>query len=572
MIYSRIFSFLIIAFGLCASAAQGQESSSKSPEPKKPDAALREKAFSLLESLAEQLSILQSSENRARIGSNIVGSLWDHDEKRARAVLALVESDLKAVLQNPAGDDPTDQHTFMVFLTLRMNTIERLAQHDPETALNFLKATEPVSEKGLPYETTGDQRSFELRLARQVERQNPELALKLGRESLAKGYSNDLLQLLRQMLKNHQDQGAVLYKEAVAKVTTVNLEDNWSAWNFASSLAQSFKPPTINAASYRDLLTVILTRALAAGCDKKEHESAEVCWQVGPLVKHMEQIDPARASKLVSWSRESPVEDFSNVIDELNDVMESGTVDELLALARKNPQMAKMICWQAIVKAVISGDYDRAKKIADEYPNPEERDHLLKRLETFKDWASLSDEKIAEIQETLKTMRTNQDRIQYLITMANRIGAKNSKASVKLLDQANEIVNTMRVDKEQTGSQIELAAMYSLEKNERGFQIIEGLVPKLNELVNAASKLDGYDNRYLREGEWNMTAEGGVGDLLTRLAQNAGYFAWLDFDRAVTLTGQFERPEIRMMAQLKLAQGILAGPRARMPVVLPVFN
>jgi len=116
-------------------------------------------------------------------------------------------------------------------------------------------------------------------------------------------------------------------------------------------------------------------------------------------------------------------------------------------------------------------------------------------------------------------------RIEYLLATSNRIGARNSKASLKLLDRANELVNTMRVDKEQTGSQIELAGMYSLEKSNRGFQIIESLLPKLNELVTAAVKLDGYDNEYLREGEWNMTVAGGVGDLLTRLAQNAGYLS-----------------------------------------------
>ena len=54
-----------------------------------------------------------------------------------------------------------------------------------------------------------------------------------------------------------------------------------------------------------------------------------------------------------------------------------------------------------------------------------------------------------------------------------------------------------------------------------------------------------------------MTAEGGVGSLLTGLAQNAAYFALYDFDRAVTLSSLFERREIRMMAQLKLAQGVL---------------
>ncbi len=60
-----------------------------------------------------------------------------------------------------------------------------------------------------------------------------------------------------------------------------------------------------------------------------------------------------------------------------------------------------------------------------------------------------------------------------------------------------------------------------------------------------------------------MTAEGGVGSLLTMLAQNASYFGLFDFDRAMALSSQFERREIRMMAQLKLAQGVLDGSPKR---------
>ena len=88
-------------------------------------------------------------------------------------------------------------------------------------------------------------------------------------------------------------------------------------------------------------------------------------------------------------------------------------------------------------------------------------------------------------------------------------------------------------------------------------------MPKLNELIAAAAKLDGYDTRYLTDGEWNMTGEGELGRILTFLAQNAAYFAWRDFDRAVNLAAQFDKQEIRIMAQLKLAQGILAGPPKR---------
>jgi len=105
-----------------------------------------------------------------------------------------------------------------------------------------------------------------------------------------------------------------------------------------------------------------------------------------------------------------------------------------------------------------------------------------------------------------------------------------------------------------------------MEKSDRGFIIIESLMPRLNELVDAAAKLDGLDTNYLRSGEWNMSANGDLGNLLTSISGNAPYFAWCDFDRAVSIAAQFERPEIRMMAQLKLAQAIVAGPPKRVRV------
>ncbi len=101
--------------------------------------------------------------------------------------------------------------------------------------------------------------------------------------------------------------------------------------------------------------------------------------------------------------------------------------------------------------------------------------------------------------------------------------------------------------------------LYSSLKSDRGFAIMESLIPRLNELVAGAATLDGFENHYLRDGEWNMTGEGVVGGLLTALAQNAGYFAELDFDRSVTLARQFERAELRLMAELKIAQSVLVN-------------
>jgi hypothetical protein len=81
--------------------------------------------------------------------------------------------------------------------------------------------------------------------------------------------------------------------------------------------------------------------------------------------------------------------------------------------------------------------------------------------------------------------------------------------------------------------------------------------------------VEGVENNYLRDEEWNMTGEGELGRLLTALAQNAGLFAKIDFDRSVNLAQQMERPELRLMAELKIAQGVLSDQPNPMMMLQP---
>jgi hypothetical protein len=561
---------LIVAVVFYSAVADAQQNKNSTAEnAQTTEAPLREKAFNLLESLAGQINTLQSAENRARLGSNIAESLWNHDEKRARTLLVSVEDDIQAGLQNQESDDPRDVRTRMVFLRLRVDTVERIAKHDAELALAFLKATKLSSETPAPYGVDESERALELRLAKQIAADNPDLALKLGRQALARGFSEDLLSFLRQLHRKHREQALILYNEIVVKLRNANLARHWDARYFAQSLAHSFTPPAVDDSTFRDLINMFITSALANGCGNKmssQDGRAEFCRQIASLVPQMEKIDPLRAAPLKHWAPEDQESaPLRQAFDELRDLTQNGTVDEILALAAKYPQMEGEVYWQAMMKAAAAGDVERARKIATDYSgDPERRRYMLAQLDRDQIWASMNDEKLAEVQRTLSTIPRIQERVGFLLNVANRIGANDRTAALKLLNQASGIVDTMKPGQEQTEAQMGLAMMYCLEKSDRGFAIIESMVPKLNDLVAAAAKLDGYDNRYLRDGEWNMTGEGGIGNLLTRLAQNAGYFAWCDFDRAVSLAAQFERPEIRLMAQLKLAQGILAGPPKRL--------
>lgn len=557
---------LIVAIVLCFGHADAQQDNSTAEKVQR-DAPLREKAFNLLESLAGQISTLQSAENRARLGSNIAGSLWNHDEKRARSLFALVEDDIKTGLQTREGDGPGDEHTLRVFLRLREDTVERIARHDAKLALEFLKATELSSDTPLPHGVSESERALELRLAKEIAANNPDLALKLGRQSLARGFSHDLISLLRQLNRKHREQGLILYQEIIVKLRNINLAQDWPTLYFAQSLANSFRPPVADDSAFRDLINIFITSALANGCGNKvsNDERAYFCSQIASMAPQMEKIDPVRAARLKHWAPEVHESDQQwRDWGELRDLTQNGTVDEILAMAPKYPGMEGELYWQAMMKAQASGDSERARKIATDYNgHPEQRRRMIAQLDREQMWASMNDERLAEVQKRLSTMPGIQERVAFLLAVANQLGANDRTSALLLLNQANGIVDTMKPGKEQTEAQLGLAMSYCLAKSDRGLAIMESLVPKLNDLVGAAAKLDGYDNRYLRDGEWNMTGEGNVGNLLTRLAQNAGYFAWFDFDRAVSLSAQFERAELRLMAQLKLAQGILAGPPPR---------
>lgn len=548
----------VLWFSISARAQQ-------SNPPRKPDddaaAAVRKKAMDLLESVVGQADSLRSAENRARIRSNAGELLWDNDEKRARNLFAAVEDDINAGFSNLEGDDSARIRTLMVFWQLRSDTIGRIAKHDPDFAFEFLRATRPVEDAHLPYRVLEGEKPLELRLAEQIAAKNPQLALKLGRESLAKGFSSDLISLLFQLRQKNKEAFLTLYDETVDKLKSANLTQDQTATEFALNLARSFPPPRADEQIYRELIGMLLTSALSNGCaEEKEEDFAQICYGIGSVFDQVQKYYPSRAAPLKRWVEDA--QDFSGSSPaewaDVREVIEKGTLEEILALLPQYPGLQDQIYWGAFSKARESGDTDRARKIAADVPDAGQRGYMLSQAETDQMWKLVNAEKLSAVQQQLGKLRGNAEQVQFLLYVAAQIGANDRKAALGLLNQAGQIIDSTTPGGAQLGAQMGLAMMYCSLKSDRGFAIMESLIPKLNELVNAAATLDGIETHYLRDGEWNMSANGGLGTLLTTLSDNAGYFANMDFDRSVTLANQFERPEVRLMAQLKLAQSILA--------------
>ncbi|HET8782490.1 MAG TPA: hypothetical protein VFM63_08730 [Pyrinomonadaceae bacterium] len=531
-------------------------------------AALREKAFKLLDTVAGQLTTLQSAENRARMGANVVDSLWKRDEERSRSLLRVVQEDIKTELHKP-DLERLDHRRFTVFVKLRQDTVERIAKYDGQAALDFLKVTYPLFEENPPHGFLNNEQALELRLAKQIATNNPDAALKLGRQALEHGFDRELLSVLGKLNRKHKEQAQILYKEIVEKLRDADLTDDWAATQFAQLLVQAYQPPDADALTYREAVGIVVTTALGRGCANKSSEDgmrSEFCeWAATTLIP-AEKYD-SRIARIKHWATGNYESlRFVFASEEVRELLQEGDFDEVEIIAAKNPEMQVGFYQQAILQAIVSGETEKVRKMIDRFPgDPERRRELLAQLETTENnKQTLTDEQLADIRMRIENMK-GPLRVRYLLGVAKQCVANDKKLAMKFLDQAGEAIESMKQGGEQTELRLSVALLYSVLKSDRGFTIMESLVPKLNELVDVAVKLDGYDTNYIRDGEWNMSAGGSVGQILTQLSQRAGDFAWFDFDRAVSLASQFERPEIRMMAQLKLAQSILDGPQ-RPPV------
>jgi len=551
---------------LLAVALMPAKGFSQQVNDKQADEALRQKAYRLLESLAEQIGSLQSGENRVRMGSNIAGSLWPHNQVRARQMFATVTKEIKAVLD----DDYKDPNLYLAksnFIKLREDTALRIGMFDPEWALQFLTETNPVHEKI----SDDDTNELNLRLAMLYVGKNPDLALKLGLESFKQGVSPSQLGLIYALNKKSRDHASTLLAEMVKVVSNHDIRHVMKNEQFYFMLARLVEPSLGHDPAFRDLMNYFTDVALEAECDKKtrkDNDTYGFCYRLGLVVPLMERVDAKRVAPLKPLARESgyPYE-WDPELTFYDDVYQNGSVDDLVAMIPKFPEFRDLGQLYVIRKVMDSGDFDRARKLANEFTwqEPTSKQYIAKEIADAE--RIVKEDTSPGLLSHAKEFPDEGEQFNYLFYMANEIGTRNPQTTMKLLDCASELLDKFPPEARQMQYRIGIAVRYCQVKSDRCFTTMEPIIRKMNELVSAAAKLNGFDNQYLRNGEWNMTAAGGVGSLLTMLAQNAVYFGLSDFDRAVALSSQFERREIRMMAQLKLAQGVLDGPPKK-----PVFG
>ena len=534
----------------------------KSPAPDSQPASETE-AFEMLESIAESIPALRNSDNRIFLTTAVADLLWPRDEKRARSMFETLTKEVSAVIANLDPSDQRSINTLSMIQQHRREIVELMARRDPEMALAFLRATRaPVSLRSRDNQYASEA-NVEMYLAGLLANKNPEQALQMSRAQLRKGFSSSVVSVLNQFGPKNVEAARTLHSEIVEKLKIANLTDyevSSSAWN----LLGSFGPPQANEDTYRSLIEFLATSVLSAQPDARQGNSL-VQNSVHQLPAHMPQFEkyaPAHVAALKQWSQQVKVtlDPGSLMYQEISEVSQNGTIEDLLALTGKyGREHHPQIYQYAVSKAVSKGDGNRARQIIMEFvPEGIQRTQMLEQLTNQMFWTSVNENKIAEARQTLERIKGVEQRFNLLMNLANNVIGRGDKTqATSLLAEAAALLDAFPTNASKLGAQLQLAQSYSTIDSRQSVALLQSVILLTNRLIAAAAVLDGFENSYLKEGEWMKRGHTGLSNLVNSIEQNVGSLARVDAEGARSLSKQLERPEIRLMAQLEIAKNLL---------------
>ncbi|HJZ82994.1 MAG TPA: hypothetical protein VKD91_21685, partial [Pyrinomonadaceae bacterium] len=213
---------------------------------------------------------------------------------------------------------------------------------------------------------------------------------------------------------------------------------------------------------------------------------------------------------------------------------------------------------QAAQKAIDEGNPDKAMQIANDHLNETSRNAIMQAIDFKRLTTTASPEKMNEIKQKLASLPSDSDRVKYLVELAGATQKDNLKLATRFLDDAHTLVAKRATDYKDFEDQIKVAEAYAKIDSKRSFEIMDAAIGQLNELLNAATVLNGFEVDIFKDGEMSLRSDSDLVGMVASFGRELASLAKVDFDTARTTADKFQMPEPRMNARLSIVQSILA--------------
>lgn len=547
---------------------------------------LEKKTLALLNDVAAAAWSLKLPENRLYIISNTADLLWTVDEKRARALYWEALNSISLIAPPQPTRNTSERVTkaerekifyaYMNTFRLRQMLLRKIARRDSQLALEMLRATRQVAPRMFVSEfPLPDDRQLEQEIASEVAGRDPAQALQVARESLAKGLSFELLNLLYQLNQKDSEKASEFAGDIIGKLRSTNVATDFRASSIGIRLLESGripdattarsselpKPLTLNDEQKRDLVEVLTNAALSTSAN------SNLLYDISDVMPEIQEFFPERRSAL-----ERKLSTFNETLTKqqrdqntYNTLIRRGMPEEIVRVAATaNDDEREHLYRQAAIIASFRGPTESFRDFVNKEVNDQaEQRKLLDLLDNEEISLAAHRKQVDELKKLLPKIRRKEERARAMAEVALMLKEKGEDAeAATLLDEAATLIKTDLKSETQSNALLTLLCAYAIVDPPKAFVLAERTVDQANSQISFLMLVDKVIKSGAVKKSEIVLEQGGIMSLdfiVFKYGKGVSALAKTDFNRTRALADRFERNELRVLARLLILKGLMGS-------------
>jgi hypothetical protein len=534
----------------------------------------------LLDDIEQLIREVRDPQTRAQYQIRSGNLLWGADDIHAAKLMTNAMDSLNEIFAAAAGRKVTlDSEEFRAAMQLRRQLLESLVSRQPELALTFLRTTRMPSDLNNVSDNRQWDRNFELTAANEIVATNPQRAVQIAEDVLKEGTAQGLIELVRALQSKSPDLAANLARDIMTSLANQRLLADAATANLAIDVIQfalttgrnpaagkSGLTPLLSSAEFTNFYQKALSEVLAysppdSGAYTAERHAAQSLGQA--LAERTDALQNLSTDRSSALSRKLAQLSVTSRVQPTAPDVNSGTVDRGLSIAERAPsEMRDSLYQQLANKAAIEGDLERARQIIDDYLPPSTRQGALASARRQAIYTASSNGNFEGALRFIQTEPSADTRAAMLGQIVSQIGpsVKNSTAA-SLLEQIRSMLDpsTRAEGEQEMKTLLGISAVVSRFNPAAASGVIEPLVDQFNDLSLSAVVMNGFREKYYRNGDLLMDGNNLAG-LAKEFAKALSNLALSDTQRAKTTADRMRPVTVRIEIYLEMAAKAIRSP------------
>ena len=592
------------------------QTSPTEPQSEKDKAAqeLEKDALKLAQQSVNDAGSLKLWQNRALIYA-IAGDLfWKTDQKKARSLFKDAGNELVLGNQLPKEKSKNyyEDYSWWQDSSPRRSILLMVAAYDADLALDMLLETRPPdlqaaidaynapqapnAQNKTQVQAINDQKNkfkaqqeiqLEQQFAVKAAEQDPKKAAKLIRDSLAKGFSTSIADLLKKINEKDEELGKELLTEVLQKLRDADFKQKEDAVNLSFYLLQqSFSPDLMKSQDSKFKALKIDDKDLKPLASKLAdyllgQTNFDKLWILTQLLPMVEKYAPEKSAPLKQKEAE-----FKKLLpDEWTSWQEANklvsdpntTPDKLISEADKYAGWEKYQLYRtAVDRAITAGTTDKVRQSLQNLPDNKQRNDALDYLDSKVSEKAIEDNKLDEVQKIVDKSTSDSSKIKLLVNLAVGYEKKKTeethKTALNLMTDAQKLVGDIPESREEVADIMKIVAGYAEIEPEKAFPLLNPLTEMTNDMLTAYALLSKYNKseNMFKQGELIYTQAVGSTANYLQYGKELKLLATADFGKVKSIIDNLRRDDVKTLMRILLAQSIIKG-KLSVEGVQPVF-